>query len=352
VFVLPWLDGICVVVRPEADCPDKMETPENILVIRLKSIGDVLFTLPAVQALHDNFPSARIIFLTSRENAPLLLGFREVNDVIVLDRTALRNPFRCVPEIFRLLRRLRSGKFSKVIDFQGYGETAWLSWWSGAPERWGSVYGPGRRWAYTRGLTRIDKMHPAEWNLSLLQQCGLQLGRVRNDYVLPAAALTEAEHFFKGNNLDASKTTLYLQPFTSSPPKNWPLENFLALARFWRARGLQIIFSGGPGDRPQLEPAQADGFTVAAGVPRLTDAGLMKLSTVVVGGDTGFLHLAVALGKRVVMIRDAMLPGSPHPYQHPDWVVTPAAGKTIQEIEIGAVIAACAAAMENIQRQA
>ena len=112
-----------------------MAAPENILLIRLKSIGDVVLTLPAVNAMRDNFPSAKITFLTSKENAPLLRGFSEVNEVISLDLAALRsgNPFRVLPELFGLLRRLRAGKFSLAVDFQGFGETAWLTRLTGAP---------------------------------------------------------------------------------------------------------------------------------------------------------------------------------------------------------------------------
>ena len=64
---------------------------ENILLIRLKAIGDVILTLPAVQAVRDNYPAAKITFFTSKENAGLLRGFREVNEVIALDRAALRS---------------------------------------------------------------------------------------------------------------------------------------------------------------------------------------------------------------------------------------------------------------------
>ena len=117
---------------------------ENILLIRFKSIGDVILTLPAVHAVRENRPSAKITFLTSKENAVLLRGFREVDEVIALDRAALRsgNPLKILPEFFGLLRRLRAGKFSLAIDFQSYGETAWLARITGASQRWGSVYGP------------------------------------------------------------------------------------------------------------------------------------------------------------------------------------------------------------------
>lgn len=326
-----------------------MDRHDNILLIRLKSIGDILFTLPAVHAVRENFPGARLHFLVSREHAPLLRGFAEVDEILPLDRAVYSsgNLRAAVSRTFELLRVLRRKKFSLAIDFQGYGETEILSWWSGAPRRWGCVYNRSRGWLYTRGVRRNDKIHAADWNLSLLQQCGLQIGPVRNEYVLPDDAFGEARQFFAANDLDTGKPTLYLQPFTSSPHKNWPLENFLALARFWRERGIQIIFSGGPGDRPRLESAQADGFAVAAGIPRLTDAGLMKLSTVVVGGDTGFLHLATALGKRVLMLIKRSGPGAAVPFRHPDWIVEPQAGFAVEHIELERVLKASVAAFDE-----
>ena len=118
---------------------------ENILLIRLKSIGDILFLLPAVHVIRGNFPGATITFLTSSENALLLQGFREVDEVITLNRARFQsgNPRAILSEAFSLFRRLRRGKFSLVMDFQGYGETAWLAGLS--------VSGPGAL-AYARVL--------------------------------------------------------------------------------------------------------------------------------------------------------------------------------------------------------
>ena len=89
-----------------------------------------------------------------------------------------------------------------------------------------------------------------------------------------------------------------------------------------------MFLGGGPGDRAALEPARAAGFTVSAGVPLLVTGGLMQLSTLVLGGDTGMPHLAVAQGKRVLMLLHQDTPGSPVPFQHSDWVVVaPRLGK-------------------------
>jgi ADP-heptose:LPS heptosyltransferase len=322
----------------------------NILLIRLKSIGDVLLVLPAVHRVRENFPGAKITFLTSKENVSLLRGFREVNEIIELDRLGFKsgNPWRILTQAFSLLRRLRAGKFDLAVDFQGYGETAWLVWLSGAPQRWGSVYAPGRRWAYTHGVTRNDSIQIADWNLSLLEQCGLKPGPVRNEFVLPDGALAEARLFFARQGLDPAKPTLFLQPFTSTPKKNWPLENYLALAGHWRARGYQVVFGGGPGDCAALEPARQLGFPLSAGVPLLTSAGIVRLSTLVVGGVTGLLHLAVALQKRTVMLVGYPDREPGFPYQHRDWAVTSPSGGHVSEIPASAVIEACARAFAEL----
>ncbi len=318
-----------------------MAASANILLIRLKSIGDVLLTLPAVNAVRANFPDAKLTFLTSAENASLLRGFREVNEVIALDRAALKRPLRAAPEFFRLLRKIRSGKFSHVVDFQGYGETAWLARLTGAPQRWGVVYSTGRRWAYTQGMKRAENLHPANGHLELLRQCGLNIGAAKNEFVLPDDAHAAAQKFFAEQKLSPERPTLFLQPFTSSPHKNWPLENFLALARAWQARGGQVIFGGGPADREKLSAAAAAGFAISAGVPLLVTGGLMQLSTLVVGGDTGAVHLAVALGRRVVMLMASLTSGSPHPFGHAEWALVAEDNLAVPGIPLARVIAVC-----------
>ena len=326
-----------------------MENPARILVIRLTAIGDVVLTLPAVSVLRQNFPAAKITFLTTKENAALLQGFRDVDETITLDRAAFRsrNPWRIAKEFFHLLRHLRAGKFSLAVDLQGNGESAWLTRLTGAPRRWGVVHKPGRRHAFTQSVDRRRGIHAAEMHLGLLQHCGLKTDSVRNEFFLPADSLDAARNFFVAHKLVPEKPTLFLQPFTSSAAKNWPLENYLALARHWQARGWQIVFGGGPADAAALEPARALGFVVSAGVPLLVTGGLMQLSTLIVGGDTGALHLAVAQGKRVVMLMNTNRPGRPHPFRRAEWTLAPVIERKIANVGVGAVIAACEAALDK-----
>jgi ADP-heptose:LPS heptosyltransferase len=93
-----------------------------------------------------------------------------------------------------------------------------------------------------------------------------------------------------------------------------------------------------------LEPVRQAGYPVAAGVPLLVSAGLAQASALVVGADTGLVHLAVALGKRVVMIMRSPFSGSTHPFQHPDWAISPPNKDSLASITSEAVIERCAQA--------
>ncbi|HWW01000.1 MAG TPA: glycosyltransferase family 9 protein [Candidatus Acidoferrum sp.] len=327
-----------------------MEPGQNILLIRLKSIGDILFTLPAVNRVRTAYPQAKLAFLVSRELAPLLEGFRDADAVITLNRARFRgfNPKAVVQETLTLWRRLRRDRFSLAIDFQGYGETALMTWCTGAPQRWGTVYRAGRQWAYTRGVRRDPGPHPAEVHLAMLETCGLPSAPVRNEFILPAGPIELARRFLADAGLDPARPTLFIQPFTSAAEKDWPLDRYLAVARHWRDQGAQVAFGGGPAERAALGPALQDGFPVSAGVPLLVTAGLMQLSTIVVGGDTGVLHLAVALGKRVVMVMGSTGPGSCYPFRHRDWAVVPPSGGPVSSIEVGRLNEVCARAFAEL----
>ena len=316
-----------------------MDQQRGILLIRLKSMGDIVFTLPAVHALRSAFPAERLIFLISKEYAQLLDGFPDVSKRIELDRGHFRSlhPVKLVRETFRLLRQMRQEQLELTIDFQGYGETAFLTWASGSSKRWGTVYRPGRKWAYTRAAPRDPTVHPAADYLNLLRQNGVGLEHVRNDFALPKKYLEAAEQFLSNQGMRPDRSTLFIQPLTSASQKNWPLNRYLEVAQHYQKQGWQVLFGGGPADRVALEPVRAAGYPVAAGVPLLVSAGLAKLSTLILGGDTGLLHLSVSLGKRVVMIMRTLRPGSTHPFQHKEWAIGPAAEGVIDSIDVALV---------------
>jgi ADP-heptose:LPS heptosyltransferase len=193
------------------------------------------------------------------------------------------------------------------------------------------VYKRSRSYAYTLKVQREDGLHPIDGNLAMLRECGLQMKSVENDFHVPEANLREADDLLQTFGIGRADKYIFVQPFTSNPAKNWPLGNYLALAENWSAAGLKVLFGGGPGDRPQLEPALQNKFPSSAGASLLTSAALAKRSQFVIGGDTGLLHLAVAMGKRVLLLVNSPA-AMALPYGHADWAVAPQAGQGIDGI--------------------
>jgi ADP-heptose:LPS heptosyltransferase len=319
-----------------------MSDCRRILVIRLSSIGDILFTLPAVNVLRDNFPDSKITYLTRKVNAPLLGGFAAVDAVQELDHDLFhtRDFFRILPYTGQLWRRLRRERFDLVVDFHGIAESGLMGRLVQAPKRWGIRRKEAIRGRMYTFSAPPAASHPVDINLELLRKAGLSAGTLNNRFHLPPEALTEAKKLYWEWGLTEDRPLVFIQPFTNHLNKNWPLDYYLKYAAFLTGQGIQVVFGGGPSDRKKLERA-ASTYPVAAGkADLLTSGGLMSLSNLVVGGDTGMLHLATALGKRVVMLIRASDQNRFYPYGHQDWIITPIPNSDVASIPVAQLITA------------
>ena len=120
----------------------------KILLIRLRLIGDVVFTTPAVAALRRRFPDAHISYLVEPAAEPVVRHNPHLDEVIVAERP---RGLRRLAYDLRLARRLRRAASIWSIDFHGGPRSAWLTRATGASRRIGYDV-PGRAWAYTNAL--------------------------------------------------------------------------------------------------------------------------------------------------------------------------------------------------------
>ncbi len=315
---------------------------EKILVIRLSGIGDILFTLPAINMIKENYPQSEITFLTLRKFASLINGFPAVNKVISFDREVYKQ--KKLKEIFcetkALLHSIQKENFDLIIDLHGFGETALLSWLSGTKSRWGNSNHKFRSIFYTLNVKRDNHnhIHIIDRQLDFLIKAGLKLGTINNNYVLPNSEISKAQQLLEEFGYSSLKPTIFIQPFTYHSFKNWPLDNYLQYAEYWNQRGVQIVFGGGPADKEKLTKIAAKYPVTAGKASLLTNAGLMGCSSLIIGGDTGLLHIATAMGKQVLMLMGPTSPKGSCPYKHPDWVIS-ATDKKMDSIQLDQVIA-------------
>ena len=109
--------------------------PSNILVIDFGQLGDVVMSLPALRAIRNRFPSARITVAVGKPGGELINLSGYANDILEVDRVALRDgpTLISIGRILKFVSSVRKAKFDFVIDLHSYYETNILGFLSGAP---------------------------------------------------------------------------------------------------------------------------------------------------------------------------------------------------------------------------
>jgi heptosyltransferase-3 len=272
----------------------------NVLVVRLRSIGDVVLTLPALQALHDWRPDLRIHMLVEPLSAPLLEGHPAIAEVIAL---------RKFWETVRLLRRR---EFSIAFNMHGGPTSAFLTRLSGAPVR---VCWAQRQFSSLYNVHvpihfpvagRVE-MHTAEHRLQQLLYTGLPEGP------LPAArvyvntdAADRVRRKLAEKGIGPDQPFAVIRPGASQANKRWPTERFAAIAQWLReAHGIATVVNLGPGDEQIAAEVRQRFAGLGIIVSDLVLQGLVALlagSSLFIGNDTGPTHIAAALDKKCVVI--------------------------------------------------
>ena len=153
-------------VLTRAGAPARPLPAMKILLVRLRLIGDVVFTTPAVTAIRDAFPEAEITYLVEPAAAPVVQGHPGIDAVKVVPH--LRG-WRRIAADLALARELRRTRFDLVVDFHGGPRASFLTWATGAPRRVGYAV-KGRSWMYTEVVPRPADLRPRhsvenQWDL-------------------------------------------------------------------------------------------------------------------------------------------------------------------------------------------
>ena len=273
----------------------------RILICRLSAVGDVLHGLPVLNALRAAFPQALLAWVVDRRMQALLQEHPALDELIVVSRRWLRSP----GEVWQLRRRLRQLRFDVSIDLQGLSKSAIAAWLSGAKRRIGFGDENGRelsRWLNNERI-RTSAVHIIDRNLELLRPLGIEHPAVRFDLPEAPADARTVEAFLQTAGLQAGFAIL--NPGAGWPSKLWPWERYAAVARHLGevCRLPSVVVWGGASERQWAEQivAQSAGHATLAPPTSLRElAALARRARLLVGSDTGPLHLAVAVGTACV----------------------------------------------------
>lgn len=316
---------------------------ERILIVRLGAMGDIIHALPAVAALREKFPNARIawaieerwsdlLVAANADDAPRGSPLKPLVDIIHrVDTKAWRAALlsdETWKEVANALGELRAGSYQLAIDFQGLLKSAVLAYWSGA--RVVGFENPKERPASMLYSRRIPATatHVVDQNLQLVRAAaGVDNAQPR--FPLPRSPAAEAwcERELERCNI---RRFVLISPGAGWGAKLWPAERYGELARGLALQGLPAILNVGPGE-DQLAHAVEQASQGATQAIRCSVGELVALTRrarLFIGADSGPLHLAAALGIPVVAIFGPTDPARNGPYATRSIVLRSPASRT------------------------
>lgn len=272
----------------------------DILFIKTSSLGDVVHHMPAVTDVRRHHPNACISWVVEEAYAPLVGMHPLVDRVIpVATRRWRRLPLeaRTWREIAALRRELRASAYDLVIDTQGLLRSALVA--RGAR---------GRRHGYDRDSIReppatmfYDVRHRVE-----RAQHAIARNRMLTGHALGYAPDGPPDYGLAGvRSAGADGRTAVLLHGTAQRRKEWPVANWHELAKTLSEQGFSLMLPSGNAAELSRSRDIAGNATEAElldGQPLDVVARRIAAAAVVIGVDTGLMHLAAAFGVPLVAI--------------------------------------------------
>jgi lipopolysaccharide heptosyltransferase II len=306
----------------------------SILLVRLRLIGDVIFTTPIVRALRRHYSDARITYLVEEPAAPVVRHNPHLDEVLAVP---YRRGWRRVTDDLRLARRLRRRRFDLAIDLHGGPRSAWLTWASGARRRVGYDVA-GRAWMYTDAVHRPRELRPRhsvlnQWDLLAAVDEALAAGpdRARDRVEMEPGpdSRDSAARKLAGLAVPAEARIVLLHVSAGNPFRRWPAGSFAAVAAELAREDTRrrVIVTSGPSEAAAAEAvaqqARLLAGDAAAGIMRTGEFDLAELAALVgraalyIGGDSGPLHVAATTRTPVVALFGPTLPERSMPWRDP-----------------------------------
>jgi len=302
----------------------------NILIVKLSAIGDVIHTLPALNAIRRRYADAHITWLVEESAAGLVTGHPALDRVIIVPRKTWikgfhqRPGYQTLRDMTRFVGRIRDTRYHLILDFQALLKSSiWIALARG-----------DRKVGFGRGMEHMEsswvflnerippismEVHALDRGLHMLRAIGIPADTV--EYRLP---IREQDRRWCRNLLeqapgDAHGPVLAFNPAAKWETKLWEPQKFSRLAdRISDAYGARIVFTGAREDRTALDAMihdMAHPALNAAGRTSLMElAALFEEVAAVVTTDTGPMHLAAAVNTPTVALFGPTAPWRTGPY--------------------------------------
>lgn len=296
----------------------------RFLVLRLGSLGDIVHTLPAVASLRESFPRAEIIWIVDDRWRLLVDRSGLVTQIWTADT-------RSWTSVRATIAGIRRAQWEAAIDFQGLWKTALFAYMGGAKRRIGfdssTIREFGVPFLYTERV-HAESTHIADQNGELSLRAGARSATASFSLLIREDEISHWAEEMRRARLDRY---VVICPGGGWRSKCWPAERYGEVCRRLRTElGFRCVVNYGPGEEDLAQTvlrASGDAEPILNCSPLGQLMVLLKRADLAIGGDTGPLHLAIALGTRAVALHGPTDPARNGPYRTNDIVLRGANAK-------------------------
>jgi predicted lipopolysaccharide heptosyltransferase III len=305
----------------------------RVLIVRLRLIGDVVFTTPVIRALRRAYPTAHLAYLIEPAAAPVVAHNPDLNEVIAAPRS---RGWARLRDDLQLGRRLRRERYDVVLDLHSGPRASWLTRLSGAPRRIGFEV-QARRWVYTDLVARPRELRPRhsvenQWDILAPLLPDLPPPSPAHDPVTMVhapAADTSVEEWMQREGLGAGHELVVVHVSAGNAFRRWPLTSFAELAlRLTAGRpNRRIILTSGPSEAAaaaevvravrERRPESPDAVRTCGDMSLDELHALVGRACLYIGGDSGPLHVASTTATPIVGLYGPTLPVRSAPWRDP-----------------------------------
>ena len=279
------------------------KTPEKILIIRMSSIGDILLTTPVIRLLKHKFPASKIDFVIKKNFAQVLADHPQVDRFYIFDKHSENSSLRAIK------KEIRQQQYDLIVDLHNNIRSRFLTLGSRAKLIFHYRKGIVPRFFHVKFKLKFSKVIVPAYQkyIKCLKLYGIEDDHQGLDfYVHPKIEQQVRKkygYFWQEDKL----SIIGIVPGAQHPTKRWTSEGFSSVINYLVEKGkYQIILFGNQDDRKiaaTLDLPSSSKILNSIGELSLREAGaLMKCCDAVVTNDSGLMHLASALKKKVVAI--------------------------------------------------
>lgn len=301
----------------------KVKAPA-ILVVKPSSLGDIFHAFPAVEMLRRHWPEATIDWLVRSEFTPVLEFYPHIRKTVEFPRRAFSNLLNFPGALNKILKDLRSEQYDLVIDFQGLIRSAFFTFCARTDHRIGFANPREAVAALFYNMKQQippQSIHAVEKNIQLV--CGLtgqNFDVPQPDFISPPEFKNNVDELLSGFE-GTAQNTLGIIPGARWESKRWPAEFFAkTVERVQRSNSdMYFIVIGGPDDVEAAEficrhvpSKRIINLAGKTGYGELVES--VKRCRFMLSNDSGPMHIAAAMGKKVFGVFGPTDPERTGPY--------------------------------------